>query len=46
MTFEIMLDDLKVDIQKEILLLYGEKCKENLNLDIFPLFILEIEEKY
>lgn len=43
-TYEIMFDDIKEEIQKELLEFYNVKDKSDLNADISPICILEIEE--
>ena len=41
MKIEIMFDDLKADVQKEVLKLYGINDPKEMNLDIIPLIVLE-----
>jgi len=38
---DIMLSDLKKEIQQKVLSFYGYSKPEDLNLDVFPLFIIE-----
>ena len=44
-TLTIMLDDLKSEVQEEILKFYGYETVAEGNLDIVPLFVLETEEQ-
>lgn len=41
---EIYLDDLKPEVQKQVLLALGLKSASEGNYDVFPLFVLEISE--
>ena len=41
---EIYFDDLKEEVQKEILEIYGIKGPEELNADVMPLAVIPLEE--
>lgn len=44
-TLTIMFDDLNSKAQKEVLQFYGYEGPAEGNLDVVPLFVLEIEEQ-
>ena len=41
---EIMFDDLNEDAQKEVLGFYGIEELSEMNFEVTPLFVLEVEE--
>ncbi len=43
MYFEINFDDLKKEVQEELLKCYGIEAPEDANLDIVPLVVIEID---
>ena len=44
LNFEIFFDDLKPEVQEQLLSLMKEEQKEDMNWDIFPIAVIDIEE--